>query len=72
MSLSVSERYDESKIVVTEMLKSLSELNDSPHYSLAYLESMVVSWATTNDIVLEEVKRTVKWLKEEGAKNASL
>jgi len=62
--------YEVAKTAVTDMLSGLEKQNDSPHYSLAYLESMLVSWATINPTVLEEVNRTNNWLKEEASKNA--
>ena len=65
MSSYSSDRYDNAKAVVTDMLKGLSDLNDSPHYSLAYLECMLVSWASTNNIVFEEVVRTNDWLAKQ-------
>ena len=62
--------YEVAKTAVTDMLSGLEKQNDSPHYSLAYLESMLTSWATIHPTVLEEVNRTNDWLKEEDSKNA--
>jgi hypothetical protein len=62
--------YEVAKTAVTDMLSGLEKQNESPHYSLAYLESMLTSWATIHPTVLEEVNRTNNWLKEEASKNA--
>lgn len=62
--------YEVAKSAVTEMLSGLEKQNDSPHYTLAYLESMLVSWATINPTVLEEVNRTNDWLNDKESQNA--
>lgn len=62
--------YEVAKTAVTEMLSGLEKQNDSPSYSLAFLESMLISWANTNDTVLEEINRTNDWLEKEALKNA--
>jgi len=62
--------YEVAKSAVTEMLSGLEKQNDSPNYSLAFLESMLISWANTNDTVLEEINRTNSWLKKEASENA--
>lgn len=67
-----SERHDNAKSVVTDLLKGLSEMNDSPHYSLGYLEAMLTKWAASDDTVFEEIVRTNDWLGQHTkAKEAS-
>jgi len=62
--------YEVAKTAVTDMLSGLEKQNDSPHYTLAYLESMLVSWATINPTVLEEVNRTNDWLNTKESQDA--
>ena len=57
-----SDKHDAAKALVQEMLSGLEKQNDSPHYTLGYLESMLTSWASKNDIVYNEISSTVDYL----------
>jgi len=57
-----SDKHDAAKALVQEMLSGLEKQNDSPHYTLGYLESMLTSWASKNDIVYSEISSTVNYL----------
>ena len=57
-----SDKHDAAKALVQEMLSGLEKQNDSPHYTLGYLESMLTSWASKNDIVYNEISSTVNYL----------
>jgi len=59
-----SDKHDAAKALVKEMLSGLEKQNDSPHYTLGYLESMLTSWASKNDIVYNEISSTVNYLNE--------
>lgn len=63
-----SDKHDAAKALVQEMLSGLEKQNDSPHYTLGYLESMLTSWASKNDIVYNEISSTVDYLN--GSQNA--
>ena len=57
-----SDKHDAAKALVQEMLSGLEKQNDSPQYTLGYLESMLTSWASKNDIVYNEISSTVNYL----------
>jgi uncharacterized protein YejL (UPF0352 family) len=64
-----SDKHDAAKALVAEMLSGLEKQNDSPDYSLGYLESMLTGWASKNEIVFNEISSTVDYLNSE-AQNA--
>jgi len=65
-----SEKRDAAQAAVSDMPSSLSAQNDSPTYTLGYLESMLTSWAADNEIVFEEIVKTTDWLNAKESENA--
>lgn len=68
------DKHDAARSAVSELLSGLSKMNESPHYSLGYLESMLTKWAYDSNTVFDEIVSTNEWLNthNKAVKNAEV